>query len=110
MCFLACVSLRMLVSTTPEAQAQTQKPNVLLIIVDDLGPMLRCYGDSKAITPHIDELAAKGISTLDDLAEQAVDELMEVEGMDEKRAGALIMKARERWFAEDAAESASEKV
>jgi N utilization substance protein A len=45
------------------------------------------------------KLAAKGIVTMEDLAEQAVDELMEIEGMDEDRAGALIMKAREPWFA-----------
>lgn len=46
-------------------------------------------------------LAAKGVSTLDDLAELSVDELMEFEGMDEERAGKLIMKAREHWFEED---------
>jgi len=44
-------------------------------------------------------LAAKGICTMEDLAEQSVDELMEVEDMDEERASALIMKAREPWFA-----------
>jgi len=44
-------------------------------------------------------LAAKGICTMEDLAEQSVDELMEVEAMDEKRASVLIMKAREPWFA-----------
>ena len=36
----------------------------------------------------------------EDLAEQAVDELMEIEGMDEKRASELIMTARAPWFAE----------
>ncbi|HEX5055795.1 MAG TPA: transcription termination factor NusA [Gammaproteobacteria bacterium] len=46
-------------------------------------------------------LAGRGIVTLDDLGEQSVDELMEVEGMNEKRAAELIMKAREHWFAED---------
>ncbi|QSA97592.1 transcription termination factor NusA [Methylococcus sp. EFPC2] len=46
------------------------------------------------------KLAAKGVRTLDDLAEQSVDELMEVEGMDEDKAARLIMKARESWFAE----------
>lgn len=45
-------------------------------------------------------LAARGVVTMDDLAEQSVDELMEIEGMDEQRAAALIMKAREPWFAE----------
>ncbi|MDD5036535.1 MAG: transcription termination factor NusA [Methylococcaceae bacterium] len=46
-------------------------------------------------------LARHGIRTMDDLAEQSVDELMEVEGMDEEKAASLIMKARESWFAED---------
>lgn len=45
-------------------------------------------------------LASKGIITMEDLAEQSVDELMEVEDMDEKRAGELIMTARAPWFAE----------
>jgi N utilization substance protein A len=47
------------------------------------------------------ELAVRNIVTMEDLAEQSVDELMEIEGMDEKRAAALIMKAREPWFADE---------
>ena len=47
-------------------------------------------------------LAARGVCTMDDLAEQSVDELMEIEDMDEERAARLIMKAREPWFAESA--------
>lgn len=35
----------------------SDQPNVLLIIVDDLRPVLGCYGDSLAITPNIDALA-----------------------------------------------------
>ncbi len=46
-------------------------------------------------------LSVRGLVTMDDLAEQSVDELMEIEGMDEQRAAALIMKAREPWFAEE---------
>jgi len=45
------------------------------------------------------QLAAIGVCTMEDLAEQSVDELMVTEGMDEARASALIMKAREPWFA-----------
>lgn len=45
------------------------------------------------------KLAAIGVCTMEDLAEQSVDELMVTEGMDEARASALIMKAREPWFA-----------
>jgi N utilization substance protein A len=46
-------------------------------------------------------LAAKGIVTMEDLAEQAIDDLLDIEGMDEKRAGELIMTARAPWFANE---------
>ncbi|MGB7931122.1 MAG: transcription termination factor NusA [Gammaproteobacteria bacterium] len=48
------------------------------------------------------ELAGRGIITMEDLAEQAIDDLMDINGMDETRAGALIMTARAPWFAEAA--------
>lgn len=56
----------------------------------------------EGMTPELAaEMAAKGIVTMEDLAEQAVDELVEqLEGLDEQRAAELIMKAREPWFAE----------
>ena len=44
------------------------------------------------------ELARHGIVTMEDLAEQAVDDLMEIEDMDEERAGKMIMTARSPWF------------
>ncbi|MDO9105010.1 MAG: transcription termination factor NusA [Methylovulum sp.] len=44
-------------------------------------------------------LANQGIITMDDLAEQAVDDLLGLPGMNEDRAAKLIMKAREPWFA-----------
>jgi N utilization substance protein A len=43
-------------------------------------------------------LAARGIKTMEELAEQAVDDLLEVEGMTEERAKSLIMTARAPWF------------
>jgi N utilization substance protein A len=46
-------------------------------------------------------LASKGIVTREDLAEQAVDDLEDIEELDAERAGALIMKAREIWFEEE---------
>jgi N utilization substance protein A len=38
---------------------------------------------------------------MEDLAEQSVDELIEVEGIDEAHAAELIMTARAPWFAEE---------
>ena len=43
-------------------------------------------------------LASKGICTMEDLAEQAIDDLLDVEGMTEEKAGELIMTARKPWF------------
>ncbi|ALM51074.1 transcription termination factor NusA [Halomonas huangheensis] len=43
-------------------------------------------------------LASRGIRTMEDLAEQSVDDLVDIEGMDEERAAALIMTARAPWF------------
>lgn len=46
-------------------------------------------------------LASMEVITMEDLAEQSVDELMEIEGMTEEWAAELIMTAREPWFAEE---------
>jgi transcription termination/antitermination protein NusA len=46
----------------------------------------------------ISKLSDGGVHKLDDLADLAVDELVEMTGMDEEDAKALIMKAREHWF------------
>ena len=40
-----------------QAGSAEDRPNVLLIIVDDLRPELGCYGAANVKTPHIDELA-----------------------------------------------------
>jgi N utilization substance protein A len=44
------------------------------------------------------ELAKRDVLCMEDLAEQATDELMEIAGMTEERAGKLIMTARAPWF------------
>src|SRR6478736_3074633 len=50
----------------------------------------------------IGKLADANVHTRDELADLAVDELVEMTGVDEATAKALIMKAREHWFTGDA--------
>ena len=46
----------------PASSGRAQdRPNVLLILVDDLKPALGCYGDKAARTPNLDALAARGM-------------------------------------------------
>ncbi|MEY3466640.1 MAG: transcription termination factor NusA [Steroidobacteraceae bacterium] len=44
-------------------------------------------------------LARRGVRTREDLADQAVDDLLDIQGLTAEEAGKLIMKAREHWFA-----------
>ena len=44
-------------------------------------------------------LSGRGVRTREQLAEQAIDDLSDIPGLDDQAAGALIMKAREHWFA-----------
>ncbi|MFQ6038634.1 MAG: sulfatase-like hydrolase/transferase, partial [Candidatus Aminicenantales bacterium] len=58
---------------TDKTPARTQKPNVILINVDDLGwADLSCYGSSYHETDHIDSLAARGMRFTDAYAACAV--------------------------------------
>jgi N utilization substance protein A len=43
-------------------------------------------------------LAENGVSTRDDLADLAVDDLVDMTGIEAEAARAIIMKAREHWF------------
>ncbi len=52
------------------------------------------------------QLASRNIITMEDLAEQSVDDLLEMQAMDEKQAAELIMTARAPWFAEAEQEEA----
>jgi arylsulfatase A-like enzyme len=45
-----------------EAGDPAEKPNFLFIAVDDLRPEIAAFGESQAVTPHIDRLAAGGVS------------------------------------------------
>jgi N utilization substance protein A len=64
--------------------------------VENLAEDLRSLEGMDSETAH--ELAVKGIKTRDDLADLAVDDLMEMVEMDTERAKNLIMTARAPWF------------
>lgn len=53
-------------------QAQNPRKNVLFIAVDDLKPLLGCYGDGVAVTPNIDRLAQQGSLFTQAYCQQAV--------------------------------------
>jgi N utilization substance protein A len=60
--------------------------------------------DFEGLTPElIAKLEAGGVHSRDELADLAVDELVEITGIDAEAAKAMIMKAREHWFAAEAA-------
>ncbi|MHC4641146.1 MAG: sulfatase-like hydrolase/transferase [Planctomycetota bacterium] len=42
-------------------ETNTQQPNILWVSCEDISPDLGCYGDSYAVTPNIDKLAAEGV-------------------------------------------------
>lgn len=52
--------------------ALAEKPNILFIAVDDLKPMLGCYGDPDIKTPNIDKLAKRGTVFLNNACQQSV--------------------------------------
>jgi N utilization substance protein A len=69
--------------------------------VEEVSQNLR---DLEGLNPEqIGKLADAGVHTRDDLADLAVDELTDITGQSNDEAKALIMKAREHWFANEAA-------
>lgn len=55
-----------------EKQVDFSRPNVLFISVDDLKPLLGCYGDTIMHTPNIDKIAESGTVFLNNHCQVAV--------------------------------------
>ncbi len=55
-----------------DKQKSGVKPNILFVSIDDLRPTLGVYGDPIAITPHIDQLAAEGMTFRQTFTQAAV--------------------------------------
>ena len=81
----------LILAITAEEKIETAEPAKDLLEMDGM--------DSKLAY----DLASQGIITMDNLAEQSIDDLLGISGMNEERAAKLIMKAREPWFAEEKA-------
>ncbi len=69
-----------------EEEIDNQQPTEDLLALDGMSESLAF------------ELARRGILSRDDLADMAVDEIDDIEGLDTERAGTLIMEARKHWF------------
>ncbi len=54
-------------------------------------------------------LVAKGIKSGEELADQAIDDLTDIEGLDEKKAGEIIMAARNEYWFKDQSEAVAKK-
>ncbi len=58
---IACIAgLALAVAAQPGSEKPAPR-NVLFLIADDLNTLLRCYGDPRAKTPHLDRLARRGV-------------------------------------------------
>ena len=53
------IAITLMLGASPADCAE--RPNVLLLLVDDLKPAMGCYGDVVVRTPHMDALAARGM-------------------------------------------------
>ncbi len=84
-----------------ELRSRARNALLALAITGDGGKPAQDLLEMKGMNNALAQLlASNGICTMEDLAEQATDELIELDGIDEELAGKLIMTAREPWFAE----------
>ncbi len=65
---------------------KTSEPSESLVTMEGMTPELATV------------LAGNGVTTMEELAELSIDDLIDIQEMTEEQAGVLIMKAREPWF------------
>ena len=58
-CCLTALVFAMIGSLSPLRAAE--RPNILWLITEDMGPELGCYGTFEVATPILDDLAARGM-------------------------------------------------
>jgi arylsulfatase A-like enzyme len=70
---ISWIPMVFLLTTASEMAAQqVSKPNILFIAIDDLKPILGCYGNTLIKTPNIDRLAKMGTVFMSNYCQQAV--------------------------------------
>jgi iduronate 2-sulfatase len=69
---IALLGLATVPALAQNSQPKQVKPNILFIAVDDLKPILGCYGDKLVKTPNIDRLAKRGTIFMTNYCQQAV--------------------------------------
>jgi len=70
--FIMIFSLLLGMNSFSSFAQQTTKPNLLFIAVDDLKPVLGCYGNTQIHSPNIDRLAKQGTTFMGNYCQQAV--------------------------------------
>lgn len=60
-CLLLTVCFLGLVAAPMPAAAAANRPNILLLLVDDLKPSFNAYGEASVHSPNLDRLAARGL-------------------------------------------------
>lgn len=69
---IICVIFLVLCISCNHNSKKVDRPNVLFIAVDDMKPLLNCYGFDHVKTPNIDKLAEEGIIFTKAYCQQAV--------------------------------------
>lgn len=69
---IGVISALLLFSQAIIVAQQKSKPNILFIAIDDLKPILGCYGNQLIKTPNIDRLAKMGTVFMSNYCQQAV--------------------------------------
>ena len=54
-CLLLCLG------AAPGLAGAADRPNILWLVAEDINPHLACFGDTNAVTPNLDRLAARGL-------------------------------------------------
>jgi N-sulfoglucosamine sulfohydrolase len=57
----ALVALLFLTAVTAVAASGTTRPNILLLVAEDMSPRVGAFGDAVAVTPTLDRLASEGV-------------------------------------------------